>query len=84
MTLDDVIKDMEDSATLNEYQAQEIKYMGRYNWEEESAECLNLSKYRRQLAEWLKELKQLRKQAKSEKKTGKWIWKNAIFWKCNF
>ena len=63
MTLDEAIKHAEEVAEEKEEQAWEAQL------QEEYITCKDCAKEHRQLAEWLKELKQLRKQPK----TGRWI-----------
>ena len=63
MTLDEAIKHAEEVAEEKEEQAWEAQL------QEEYRTCKDCAKEHRQLAEWLKELKQLRKQTK----TGHWI-----------
>lgn len=63
MTLDEAIKHTEEVAEEKEEQAWEAQL------QEEYRTCKDCAKEHRQLAEWLKELKQLRKQTK----TGHWI-----------
>lgn len=63
MTLDEAIKHAEEVAEEKEEQAWEAQL------QEEYITCKDCAKEHRQLAEWLKELKQLRKQTK----TGHWI-----------
>lgn len=63
MTLDEAIKHAEEVAEEKEEQAWEAQL------QEEYRTCKDCAKEHRQLAEWLKELKQLRKQTK----TGRWI-----------
>lgn len=63
MTLDEAIKHAEKVAEEKEEQAWEAQL------QEEYITCKDCAKEHRQLAEWLKELKQLRKQTK----TGHWI-----------
>ena len=68
MTLDEAIKHAEEVSKEKENEAQDLEY-SRLDWRHEANQCSECSKEHRQLAEWLKELKQLRKQ----KKTGLWI-----------
>ena len=63
MTLDKAIKHAEEVAKEKEEQAWEAQL------QEEYRTCKDCAKEHRQLAEWLKELKQFRKQTK----TGHWI-----------
>ena len=63
MTLDEAIEHAEEVAEEKEEQAWEAQL------QEEYITCKDCAKEHRQLAEWLKELKQLRKQPK----TGRWI-----------
>lgn len=63
MTLDEAIKHAEKVAEEKEEQAWEAQL------QEEYITCKSCAKEHRQLAEWLKELKQLRKQTN----TGQWI-----------
>ena len=63
MTLDEAIKHAEEVAEEKEEQAWEAQLQEEYRI------CKDCAKEHRQLAEWLKELKQLRKQTK----TGRWI-----------
>ena len=63
MTLDEAIKHAEEVAEEKEEQAWEAQL------QEEYITCKDCAAEHRQLAEWLKELKQLRKQTK----TGYWI-----------
>ena len=63
MTLDEAIKHAEEVAEEKEEQAWEAQL------QEEYITCKDCAKEHRQLAEWLKELKQLREQTK----TGRWI-----------
>ena len=63
MTLDEAIKHAEEVAEEKEEQAWEAQL------QEEYRTCKDCAQEHRQLAEWLKELKQLRKQTK----TGRWI-----------
>ena len=60
MTLDEAIKHAEEVAEEKEEQAWEAQL------QEEYRTCKDCAKEHRQLAEWLKELKQLRKQTKTE------------------
>ena len=64
MTIDEAIKHAEEVAEEKEEQAWEAQL------QEEYITCKDCAKEHRQLAEWLKELKQLRKQ----QKTGHWIY----------
>lgn len=68
MTLDEAIKHAEEVAKEKENEAQDLEY-SKLDWKHGANQCSECSKEHRQLAEWLKELKQLRKQ----KKTGLWI-----------
>ena len=66
MTLDEAIKHCEEVAEEKEAQAWEAQLQEEYRTIKSCKGCAN---EHRQLAEWLKELKQLRKQTK----TGHWI-----------
>ena len=68
MTLDEAIKHAEEVAKEKENEAQDLEY-SKLGWRHEANPCSECAKEHRQLAEWLKELKQLKKQ----KKTGLWI-----------
>ena len=66
MTLDEAIKHCEEVAEEKEAQAWEAQLQEEYRT---IKSCKGCAEEHRQLAEWLKELKQLRKQ----EKTGHWI-----------
>ena len=71
MTLDEAIKHAEEVAEKFESLHERYENMDedRLLFRVEENECKNCANEHRQLAEWLKELKQLRKQ----EKTGHWI-----------
>jgi hypothetical protein len=63
MTIDEAIKHAEEVAEEKESEAQELEYC-KLDWKHEANKCAECSKEHRQLAEWLKELKQLREQTR--------------------
>ena len=58
MTLDEAIKHCEDVASRKEYEINNKPHL--FDSEEEMADCMECANEHRQLAEWLKELKQFR------------------------
>ena len=63
MTLDEAIKHAEEVAEEKENEAQDLEY-SKLDWKYEANQCSKCAEEHRQLAEWLKELKQLREQTK--------------------
>lgn len=68
MTLDEAIKHCEEVAEENQAIVDSCDYYG-----ENMAKCEECAKEHRQLARWLKELKQLREQMSDSEKPNKWI-----------
>lgn len=63
MTIDEAIKHAEEVAEEKENEAQDLEYF-KLDWKYEAKQCSKCAKEHRQLAEWLKELKQLREQTR--------------------
>lgn len=71
MTLDKTIKYYEEVAEEEEGEAQDLKY-SKLDWRHEANQCSERAKEHRQVAEWLKDLKQLR-ETEPQSKIGRWI-----------
>lgn len=63
MTIDEAINHAEEVAEEKESEAQNLRY-SKLDWRYEADKCFECANEHRQLAEWLKELKQLREQTK--------------------
>ncbi len=59
MTVDEAIKHAEEVAEEKEREAQDLEY-SKLDWRYEADQCFECAKEHRQLAEWLKQLKELR------------------------
>lgn len=64
MTLDEAIKHAEEVAEEKENEAQDLEY-SKLDWKYEANQCSKCSEEHRQLAEWLKELKDYRERIPS-------------------
>lgn len=64
MTLDEAIKQAEEVAEEKENEAQDLEY-SKLDWKYEANQCSKCSEEHRQLAEWLKELKDYRERIPS-------------------
>lgn len=64
MTLDEAIKHAEEIAEEKENEAQDLEY-SKLDWKYEANQCSKSSEEHRQLAEWLKELKDYRERIPS-------------------
>lgn len=82
MTLNEAIKHAEEVAEEKENEAQDLEY-SKLDWKYEANQCSECAKEHRQLAEWLKELKQLKEQTRWIPCNERLPKKSGIYW-CTF